>query len=202
MASISQTRAHSLVSCAALVKPLVQPNPHRAKNVATNAHPDSNWAQTVVASLVHAAHTDHREYNQLVHHAHSAEQHQRSVHPPWRNAHCQCVYQVPTSMERWTLAWNVKRASTNPNLSKQHVSHVHPITVRRQLRPPAELNAQIPAKRSAKVKPIATLMHIVSWFRRPLTSSVNVSPVSMAPAWLAQTFVIISVIMRAHAWRT
>lgn len=202
MVSISQMRAHSLASCAALVKPLVQPNPHLVKNVATNAHPDSNWARTVVASLVHVAPTDHREYNQRVHHAHWAEQHQRSAPPPWRNARCQFVYQVPTSTERWTLAWNVKRASTNPNPSKQHVSHAHRITVRRQLRPPAELNAQIPAKRSARVKPIVTLMHIVSWSRRLLTSSVNVSPVSMAPEWHAQTFVIISVIMRAHAWRT
>lgn len=202
MDSTSQTRVHSPVSCAALDKPHVQPNPHHAKNVATNAHPDSNWAQTVVASLAHVAPIDHRVYNQLVLPARSAEQHQRSAPPPWRNAHCQFVCQVPTLTERWTLASNVRRASTNPNLSKQHVSHAHRITARRQSRPPAELNAQIPAKPSARVKLIATRMLIASWSRRPLISSANVNQVSMVLEWRAQTFVIISVIMRAHALRT
>lgn len=147
-------------------------------------------------NLVHEERSEHKVFSQHAQVVHSVEPHRKLDHHLLKSARCRYVHPEHISMEPKTCASNARKVSINLNHNKHRASHVHQITVPKQLPPLAAANAQIHARQLLKVKHIATSMHTVFWCPKRLTLSVNVNQVSMELEWNAKMCVITSVIIQ------
>jgi hypothetical protein len=92
MDSSNRTKAHSHAKFVDWDKRRDQQKQNHVRNVVTSVHRECNWALMENANHVRVELTEHKEFNQLVRHAHWDAQHQKLARRQSKNAHCQFAH--------------------------------------------------------------------------------------------------------------
>lgn len=181
MVSSNQTKVHSHVTFVGWARQQDQQKLNRVQNVAMNVHQECNLVLMENANHVQEAHSDLKEFNQLVKLVHWVERHLKLAQLQLKNARYLSAHLEHILTQQSTFVLNVVKDISNQNLNKHHALPVHQITAQRTLPQPRKLNVQIHARQHLKVTNIAIQMHIAFSYQKHQISNVNVSQDLMVP---------------------